>query len=79
MSTTLGIACTEKEQLIASVIAGLNVALEQARALADEKSAFKLLQALKSSREDHRRQVLKALCKLIPFCLALLASTTANA
>jgi hypothetical protein len=46
-----------EEQLIASEIAGLNSALEQARSLADEKSAFKLLQALKSSREDHRRQV----------------------
>jgi hypothetical protein len=46
-----------EEQLIASEIAGLNVALEQARSLADERSAFKLLHALKSSREDHRRQV----------------------
>jgi len=46
-----------EEQFIASEIAGLNVALEQARSLNDEKQAFKLLQALKSSREDHRRQV----------------------
>jgi hypothetical protein len=46
-----------EEQFIASEIAGLNLALEQARSLNDEKSAFKLLQALKSSREDHRRQV----------------------
>jgi hypothetical protein len=46
-----------EEQLIASEIAGLNASLEQARSLNDEKSAFKLLQALKSSREDHRRQV----------------------
>jgi len=47
----------KEERSIASEIAGLNAALEQARSLNDEKSAFKLLQALKSSREDHRRQV----------------------
>jgi hypothetical protein len=46
-----------EEQLIASEVAGLNAALEQARSLNDERSAFKLLQALKSAREDHRRQV----------------------
>ena len=47
----------KEERSIAAEIAGLNVALEQSRSLADEKSAFKLLQALKSAREDHRRQV----------------------
>jgi hypothetical protein len=46
-----------EEQLIASEISGLNAALESARSHADEKQAFRLLQALKSSREDHRRQV----------------------
>jgi hypothetical protein len=46
-----------EEQLIASEVAGLNAALEQARSLNDERSAFKLLQALKSALEDHRRQV----------------------
>ena len=47
----------KEERSIAAEVAGLNVALEQARSLNDEKSAFKLLQALKSAREDHRRQV----------------------
>jgi len=44
----------KEERSIAAEVAGLNVALEQARSLNDEKSAFKLLQALKSAREDHR-------------------------
>jgi hypothetical protein len=47
----------KEERSIAAEVAGLNLALEQARSLNDEKSAFKLLQALKSAREDHRRQV----------------------
>jgi len=47
----------KEEQSIASEIAGLNTALQQSRLGNDEKSAFKLLQALKSAREDHRRQV----------------------
>jgi hypothetical protein len=47
----------QEERRIAAEVAGLNVALEQARSLNDEKSAFKLLQALKSARDDHRRQV----------------------
>jgi hypothetical protein len=47
----------KEERSIAAEVAGLNVALEQARTLNDEKGAFKLLQALKSTREDHRRQV----------------------
>jgi hypothetical protein len=47
----------KEERSIAAEVAGLNVALERARSLNDEKSAFKLLQALKSAREDHRRQV----------------------
>jgi hypothetical protein len=47
----------QEERRIAAEVAGLNVALEHARALNDEKGAFKLLQALKSTREDHRRQV----------------------
>jgi hypothetical protein len=47
----------KEERSIAAEVAGLNAALEQARSLNDEKGAFKLLQALKSTREDHRRQV----------------------
>jgi hypothetical protein len=47
----------KEERSIAAEVAGLNVALETSRTLNDEKSAFKLLQALKSSREDHRKQV----------------------
>jgi hypothetical protein len=47
----------KEERSIAAEVAGLNLALEQARSLNDEKAAFKLLQALKSAREDHRRQV----------------------
>jgi len=47
----------KEERSIAAEVAGLNVSLEQAPSLNDEKSAFKLLQALKSAREDHRRQV----------------------
>src|SRR5271165_4400043 len=46
-----------EEQSIASEIAGLNTALQQARLGNDEKNAFKLVQSLKSAREDHRRQV----------------------
>src|SRR6202030_3473302 len=45
-----------QERSIASEIQGLNTALEQARLSNNEKSAYKLLQALKSAREEHRRQ-----------------------
>jgi hypothetical protein len=45
-----------QEQSISEEIAGLNQALEEARSTNDEKSAYKLLQALKSAREEHRRQ-----------------------
>jgi hypothetical protein len=45
-----------QERTIAAEIQGLNAALEQARLGNDEKSAYKLLQALKSAREEHRRQ-----------------------
>jgi hypothetical protein len=34
----------------------LNAALEQARIANDEKGAYKFLQALKSAREEHRKQ-----------------------
>lgn len=47
----------QEERRIAAEVAGLNASLEQARSFNDEKGAFKLLQALKSIREDHRRQV----------------------
>ena len=47
----------QEERRIAAEVAGLNVALEQARTLNDERGAFKLIQALKSTRDDHRRQV----------------------
>ena len=47
----------QEEQAIAAEIGGLNAALEQACAANDEKAAFKILQSLKSTREDHRRQV----------------------
>jgi len=46
----------DQEQTIAGEISGLNLALQQARAANDEKSAYKLLQALKSAREEHRKQ-----------------------
>jgi hypothetical protein len=45
-----------QEQSISSEISGLNVALQQARAANDEKVAYRLLQALKSAREEHRKQ-----------------------
>jgi hypothetical protein len=45
-----------QERSIASEIEGLNAALEQARHSNDESAAYKLLQALKSAREEHRRQ-----------------------
>jgi hypothetical protein len=45
-----------QERSISGEITGLNTALEQARAANDEKQAYKLLQALKSAREEHRRQ-----------------------
>jgi hypothetical protein len=45
-----------QERSIASEIEGLNSALEQARLSNDESAAYKLLQALKSAREEHRRQ-----------------------
>jgi hypothetical protein len=45
-----------QEQSISAEIAGLNHALEEARISNDEKAAYKLLQALKSAREEHRRQ-----------------------
>jgi hypothetical protein len=44
-----------QEQSISAEIAGLNVALEQARKANDEKLAYRLLQALKSAREEHRK------------------------
>jgi hypothetical protein len=45
-----------QERSISGEIQGLNAALEQARLSNDEKEAYKLLQALKSAREEHRRQ-----------------------
>jgi hypothetical protein len=45
-----------QERSIAAEITGLNVALEQARLSNDEGAAYKFLQALKSAREEHRRQ-----------------------
>jgi hypothetical protein len=45
-----------QERSISGQITGLNTALEQARLGNDEKSAYNLLQALKSAREEHRRQ-----------------------
>jgi hypothetical protein len=45
-----------QERSIAAEITGLNAALEQARVGNDESAAYKLLQALKSAREEHRRQ-----------------------
>jgi hypothetical protein len=45
-----------QERSISSEITGLNAALEQARLGNDEGAAYKLLQALKSAREEHRRQ-----------------------
>jgi hypothetical protein len=45
-----------QERTIAAEIQALNASLEQARHANDEKSAYKLLQALKSAREEHRRQ-----------------------
>ena len=45
-----------QERSIASEIEGLNAALGQARLSNDESGAYKLLQALKSAREEHRRQ-----------------------
>jgi hypothetical protein len=45
-----------QERSISAEITELNTALEQARLTNDEKAAYKLLQALKSAREEHRRQ-----------------------
>jgi hypothetical protein len=45
-----------QEQSISAEITALNAALQEARSAHDEKLAFKLLQALKSAREEHRRQ-----------------------
>jgi hypothetical protein len=45
-----------QERSISAEITGLNVALERARMSNDESAAYKLLQALKSAREEHRRQ-----------------------
>jgi hypothetical protein len=45
-----------QEHAIAAEITGLNAALAEARLAGDEKQAYKLLQALKSAREEHRRQ-----------------------
>jgi hypothetical protein len=45
-----------QEKTISLEITGLNQALEEARGANDEKAAYKLLQALKSAREEHRRQ-----------------------
>jgi hypothetical protein len=45
-----------QERSISAEITDLNSALEQARHANDEKAAYKLLQALKSAREEHRRQ-----------------------
>jgi hypothetical protein len=45
-----------QEQSISAEIVGLNAALQQARSANDELKAYKLLQALKSAREEHRRQ-----------------------
>jgi hypothetical protein len=45
-----------QEQSISTEISGLNQALQEARITNDEKAAYRLLQALKSSREEHRRQ-----------------------
>lgn len=45
-----------QERSISGEITGLNAALEEARSTNDEKAAYKLLQALKSAREEHRRQ-----------------------
>jgi hypothetical protein len=44
-----------QEQSISAEIAGLNQALQEARIANDEKAAYRLLQALKSAREEHRR------------------------
>jgi hypothetical protein len=43
-------------QTISSEIAGLKLALTQARTANDEKLAYRLLQAVKSAREEHRKQ-----------------------
>ncbi len=45
-----------QEQTISSEIAGLKLALTQARTANDEKLAYRLLQAVKSAREEHRKQ-----------------------
>jgi hypothetical protein len=45
-----------QEQSISAEIAGLNQALQEARVTNDEKTAYRLLQSLKSAREEHRRQ-----------------------
>jgi hypothetical protein len=45
-----------QEQSISAEIVGLNQALQEARITNDEKAAYRLLQALKSAREEHRRQ-----------------------
>jgi hypothetical protein len=45
-----------QEKSISAEISGLNQALEEARSANDEKAAYRLLQALKSAREEHRRQ-----------------------
>jgi hypothetical protein len=45
-----------QERSISAEISGLNSALEQARLSNNEGSAYKLLQSLKSAREEHRRQ-----------------------
>lgn len=45
-----------QERSISAEITGLNVALEQARLSNDEGAVYKLLQALKSARDEHRRQ-----------------------
>ena len=45
-----------QERSISAEITGLNAALDQARMSNDESAAYKLLQALKSAKEEHRRQ-----------------------
>jgi hypothetical protein len=45
-----------QEQSISAEIAGLNTALQEARITNNEKEAYKLLQALKSARNEHRAQ-----------------------
>jgi hypothetical protein len=45
-----------QEKSISAEITALNIALQEARCANDEKLAFKLLQSLKSAREEHRKQ-----------------------